>query len=82
MHFNYNFSYTKAFENTWQRGATFTPDQLIHDFGMSYAFPSRRFVASFDVRNLFNAQAFDNYAVQKPGRAFYLKLNYTINKFN
>ncbi|MDO5615258.1 MAG: TonB-dependent receptor [Cruoricaptor ignavus] len=79
---NYNFAYTKSFENTWQKGSTFTPNQLVHDFGVSYAFPSRKFVASFDVRNFLNAQVFDNYAVQKPGRAFYLKLNYIINKFN
>ncbi len=37
---------------------------------------------SFDVRNLFDRQVYDNFAVQKPGRAFYLKLNYTINHIN
>jgi outer membrane receptor protein involved in Fe transport len=55
------------------------PQQFIHDAGLSYAFPSRKLVVSFDVKNIFNKRAFDNFAVQKPGRAFYLKLNYTIN---
>ncbi len=78
---NYNFSFVNAFATTWQKDSYQTPNQLVHDFGVSYMFPNRRFVVSVDARNLFNAQAFDNYAVQKPGRAFFMKLNYTINKF-
>jgi len=34
-----------------------------------------------DAKNIFNKEAYDNFAVQKPGRAFYVKLNYTFNKF-
>jgi len=58
-----------------------TPEQTSHDFGLSYRFPKRNFILSFDAKNIFNAEIYDNYAAQKPGRAFYLKLNYTINKF-
>ena len=78
---NYNFSFVNSFSTTWQRDSYKTPDQLVHDFGVSYMFPNKNFVVSLDARNIFNAQAFDNYAVQKPGRAFFMKLNYTINKF-
>lgn len=58
------------------------PQQNIQDVGLSYQFPKNDFILSFDVKNLTNKQAFDNFAVQKPGRAFYLKINYVFNKFN
>ena len=57
------------------------PQQNIHDIGLSYVFPKKNLIVSFDAKNIFNKQAFDNMAVQKPGRAFYLKLNYVINNF-
>lgn len=58
-----------------------TPTQLAHDFGVSYRFPSRKLVASVDVKNMFNAELYDNYQIQKPGRGIYFKLNYTLSKF-
>ncbi|WP_437371034.1 TonB-dependent receptor [Maribacter litoralis] len=57
------------------------PRQLAQDIGLSYAFPSNKFVLSFDIKNIFDEPVYDNLSVQKPGRAFYLKLNYAINKF-
>ncbi|SDF43477.1 TonB-dependent receptor [Cellulophaga baltica] len=56
------------------------PQQVAQDFGLSYAFPSSKFVVSFDVKNIFDKPVYDNFSVQKPGRAFYLKMNYTIDK--
>lgn len=55
------------------------PEQLAQDFGFSYTFPKNNFVMSFDIKNIFDKPVYDNLSVQKPGRAFYLKLNYTIN---
>ncbi|MBM1106628.1 TonB-dependent receptor [Aurantibacter crassamenti] len=57
------------------------PQQLAQDFGLSYNFPNNKFVVSFDIKNIFDEPVYDNLSVQKPGRAFYLKLNYTLNKF-
>tara|TARA_R110002051_G_scaffold34256_3_gene76288 strand:+ start:5266 stop:7683 length:2418 start_codon:yes stop_codon:yes gene_type:complete len=57
------------------------PQQLSQDIGLSYTFPDNRFVVSFDIKNIFDEPVYDNLSVQKPGRAFYLKLNYAINKF-
>lgn len=57
------------------------PRQLSQDFGLSYTFPNNKFIMSFDIKNIFDEPVYDNLSVQKPGRAFYLKLNYTINKF-
>lgn len=78
----YNFSFADRFYTTWLEIEDFrTPRQFIQDIGVNYAFPNKRFVISADLRNIFNKQAYDNFAVQKPGRAFYLKLNYTLNNF-
>lgn len=78
----YAFGFVESFYTTWQEYDTsLTPQQYVHDIGINYAFPQQRFVISADVTNIFDKQVYDNYAVQKPGRAFYLKLNYTINNF-
>ncbi|APY12784.1 TonB-dependent receptor [Seonamhaeicola sp. S2-3] len=57
------------------------PSQFIQDLGCSYIFPNKKLVLSFDAKNIFDKAAYDNMSVQKPGRAFYVKLNYSINKF-
>ncbi|AUS05363.1 TonB-dependent receptor [Pseudotamlana carrageenivorans] len=57
------------------------PEQLAQDFGINYAFPNNKVVVSFDIKNIFDKPVYDNLSIQKPGRAFYLKLNYFINKF-
>ena len=87
LNLHYNLSYVDAFYNVWIRNNRKglddfrVPEQTIQDLGLSYVFPDKRLVVSFDATNIFNEQAYDNFAVQKPGRAFYLKLNYTINNF-
>ena len=83
LHFHYSFRFVESFQTTWLDIEDFkVPRQFIQDTGFSYLFPGKKFVVSFDVRNLFDRQVYDNFAVQKPGRAFYLKLNYTFNHFN
>ncbi|MGR7812681.1 TonB-dependent receptor [Lacinutrix undariae] len=57
------------------------PEQLVQDFGVTYSFPNKKLVMSLDIKNIFNEPVYDNLSVQKPGRALYFKLNYTINKF-
>ncbi len=58
--------------------AFIVPQQNIQDAGITYQFPNKHFVVSFDVKNIFDKQAFDNFGVQKPNRGFYVKLNYTL----
>jgi len=78
----YNFSYVGEFYTTWlQTEMDKTPSQFPHDLGLSYIFPSKRYIVSFDAKNITNEEVYDNFAVQKPGRAFYLKVNYILNKF-
>ncbi|MCK0147877.1 TonB-dependent receptor [Arenibacter sp. F26102] len=81
-YFTDEFSFLTA-QGTNTVGTEFfeVPQQLAQDFGLSYTFPNNKFVISFDIKNIFDEPVYDNLSVQKPGRAFYLKLNYTINKF-
>lgn len=78
----YQLGYVDHFNTIWIKSTnTMTPRQFSQDLGASYLFPHRKLVLSLDVKNIFNAEIYDNFAVQKPGRALYLKLNYTINRF-
>ncbi|KYG78557.1 outer membrane receptor protein involved in Fe transport [Roseivirga ehrenbergii] len=80
LNLSYSFGFVDRFYTTWLEIESFrTPRQFIHDLGVNFTFPNKCFVVSADVRNIFDKQVYDNFAVQKPGRAFFLKLNYTIN---
>ena len=77
----YTAGYVAPFSTIWIESEWFTtPTQFAHDLGASYRFPGGKLVASLDAKNILNAELYDIFGVQKPGRAFYLKLNYTINK--
>ncbi|RZL67965.1 MAG: TonB-dependent receptor [Pedobacter sp.] len=78
----YNAGYVGEYYTVWgQPEWSETPRQFTHDLGASYRFPSGKLVASVDAKNLFNAEVYDNFAIQKPGRGVYIKLNYTFSKF-
>ncbi|MGJ5641638.1 TonB-dependent receptor [Formosa sp. S-31] len=82
MYFTDDFSYlVPQGSNTVGDDFFKVPEQLVQDFGLSYSFPKNDVVVSFDIKNIFDKPVYDNLSVQKPGRAFYLKLNYFINKF-
>lgn len=79
----YNAGYVAPFSTIWIESEWFTtPTQFYHDLGTSYRFPGGKLVASLDCKNILDAEVYDNFGVQKPGRAFYFKINYTINNFN
>jgi outer membrane cobalamin receptor len=78
----YTLGYVAPFRTIWPESEWYTtPAQYAQNLGFSYGFPNRKFVASIDAKNILNAEIYDNFGVQKPGRAIYFKLNYTINKF-
>jgi len=78
----YNMGYVAPYSTIWYQSDWFTtPRQLSHDLGFSHRLPKGNIVISVDAKNIMNAEVYDNFGVQKPGRAFYVKLNYTINKF-
>lgn len=78
----YNTGFVAPFRTVWMESEWFTtPTQFYHDLGASYRFPNGKMVASLDLKNLLNAEMYDNFGVQKPGRSISVKLNYTISKF-
>lgn len=78
----YSFGYVHEYNIAWRNPDWgITPSQYMHDVGVSYRFPSQKFVLSLDGKNIFNTEQYDNFKKQKPGRGVYVKLNYTINKF-
>lgn len=78
----YNTGFVAPFGTVWMESEWFTtPTQFYHDLGASYRFPNGKMVASFDIKNILNAEMYDNFGVQKPGRSISIKLNYTISKF-
>lgn len=82
MTFSYNYGYVHQFFVKWEsharKGKDMVPSQNIHDLGIAYTFPKRKLTLSFNAKNIFNEQIFDNWALQKPGRAFYGKLTFNI----
>ena len=79
----YNAGYVAPFNTVWPDSDWFvTPTQFYQDIGASYRFPSGKVVASVDLKNILDAEIYDNFGVIKPGRGVYFKLNYTINNFN
>jgi len=52
------------------------PTQLTHDLDIEYSFADGSYNVSLSARNIFDAEVFDNFKIEKPGRAFYLKFRY------
>ncbi|WP_103863584.1 TonB-dependent receptor [Aquimarina sp. I32.4] len=57
----------------------FIPEQLSHNIQLGYSFKQGKYNISVQARNVTDAIVKDNLDIQKPGRAFYLKLRYFIS---
>jgi outer membrane cobalamin receptor len=80
----YSINYVNEFYLNYpkiaQAGPKFTvPTQFVQHAGITFSTNNNRWNLTFECRNLANALAYDNYALQKPGRAFYLKLRYFLS---
>lgn len=78
----YNINYVEGFLRNWanvgDRNIDIIPTQFGNDIGLAYTLPSRKATLSFDAKNIFDQQIFDNFGLQKPGRSFFTKLTYVI----
>jgi outer membrane cobalamin receptor len=50
------------------------PNQWSHNFSITYSISRGKYNLSFECRNLTDAKLYDNFSLQKPGRAFYGKI--------
>lgn len=55
------------------------PAQFANDLEVEFSSPSRKYNMSFTAANIFDAALYDNFRIQKPGRAFYCKIRYNLN---
>ena len=83
----YNLLYVHAFWLYWPslggRGAgdekKVIPQQLSHDVNVVYSLGRGRYNIGLEAKNLGNADLYDNFSLQKPGRSFYLNIRYFLN---
>ena len=75
---NYNLFFTEEFFTSWQSEGTKikVPRQLSHDVSLTYYTPNKRLSLSVEAKNITDELLYDNYSLQKAGRAFYAKLSY------
>lgn len=85
LSFGYNLLYVNEFFLYWpSRGKKSdkhtVPTQVSHDVNMVYAFKNGRYNVALECKNITDAKLYDNFSLQKPGRAFYVKLRYFLNR--
>jgi hypothetical protein len=77
-----NISYVNGFYRNWanvgSKNRDYIPEQYPVDLGITHTFPKNRWVLSLDAKNILDQQVFDNFGLQKPGRALYAKITYFI----
>lgn len=81
----YNLMYVHAYYLKWpsqgKRSEKFDiPTQLSHDINIVYTMRNGRYNIALECRNFTDAKLYDNFSLQKPGRAFYIKVRYFISK--
>ncbi|MBE7177763.1 MAG: TonB-dependent receptor [Mucilaginibacter polytrichastri] len=85
LNLGYNLFYVHSFYLYWpSRGGDKLniPQQISHDLNAVYSLKNGRYNVGLECRNLTNAYLYDNFSLQKPGRALYLNLRYYFNKTN
>ncbi|MEM9981547.1 MAG: hypothetical protein AAF734_03555, partial [Bacteroidota bacterium] len=83
--FYWHTRYVHEFFLTWENAGNpedknIIPSQLIHNFDVEYTSAGGHYNITASVTNLADALVYDNFNIQKPGRAMYLKLRYFFNK--
>jgi len=54
------------------------PTQFVHNAALSYALDDGRYNVAVEANNFTNALAYDNFRLQKPGQAVFIKFRYFI----
>ncbi|MGE7773968.1 TonB-dependent receptor [Chitinophaga sp. NPDC101104] len=83
---NYHLNYVHAYYLKWPSlGYSWekneVPQQLSHDVSATYTLKNGKYNVSLECRNLTDERLYDNFLMQKPGRAFYMKLRYFLSKY-
>ncbi|MDL2244878.1 TonB-dependent receptor [Parabacteroides sp. OttesenSCG-928-J18] len=81
---NYFNTYVHEFSLYWENEGSSSsklkvPKQFSHNVNISYSMKNGRYNISLECRNLTDERLYDNFSLQKAGRAFYGKIRYTFN---
>lgn len=82
---NYFYNFNKEYFLSWAKYGTkdskkVIPGQSSHNIELSYSLANGKYNIAVECRNLTDERLYDKFYLQKPGRAFYLKLRYAIGK--
>ncbi|KAA5541666.1 TonB-dependent receptor [Adhaeribacter rhizoryzae] len=80
---NYYFNFVEQYFLSWAELGSrdfkkVIPRQYSHNLELSYSLKQGKYNITAECRNLTDALLYDKYYLQKPGRAFYLKLRYVL----
>tara|TARA_R110002020_G_scaffold303939_2_gene519563 strand:+ start:215661 stop:218054 length:2394 start_codon:yes stop_codon:yes gene_type:complete len=83
LNVNYYYNYVQEYYLGWSRygdveSKRVIPQQSSHSLEVSYSLMAGKYNISLECRNFTNEMLYDKYRLQKPGRAFYLKLRYVL----
>ncbi len=83
LELSYMYQYIHWFYLTWANlgepgTKNYIPSQNIHSAVASFLWDRNRYNISLEARNFTNELAYDNFRLQKPGRAFFAKFRVTI----
>ena len=83
----YDNFYVHSFPLYWETVGSasskqMVPTQFSHNIGISYSIKGGKYNLSFECRNLTDERLYDNFSLQKAGRAFYGKLRVYIDSHN
>ncbi|MGL4584972.1 MAG: TonB-dependent receptor [Flavobacterium sp.] len=79
----YGVGITEWFYKNWQsygnkKNIPTIPRQTLHDIGINYSMVKGKYNFALNCTNVGNALAYDNFKLQKQGRAFYFKFRYSL----
>ncbi|MCH5327700.1 MAG: TonB-dependent receptor [Coprobacter sp.] len=78
LRLSYNWSWVHWFYLSWEaygaeKSKSRIPEQNVSGASITYSLKNQRYSLSLECSNLFDATVYDNYMLQKPGRAFFAK---------
>lgn len=81
---NYSNTYVHEFSLYWENEGSSSsklkvPEQFSHNVNVGYSLKNGQYNISFECRNLTDERLYDNFSLQKAGRAFYGKIRYTFS---
>lgn len=84
LSFDYSFNWIKGYYLSFpglgaRSSKKIIPSQASHDVSVGYSLEKGKYNIAFECTNITDKRLYDNYRLQKPGRAFNIKFRYFIN---